>query len=244
MAPDAAHGRQMTNMAPMMVDMDPNIALIEIAGQSICSSGPVTIERTFPTGLNGRISTGGWNQFCQEIDRGLEPYTGIRNTCRIGHILTIVVAVVFCVSQLYLNSDYMQETSKLMIVLPFGIALVLYAPIHLWKRNTLKKFRVVEKDLKEVCTRKSNETSQISYSIIKLGGGTLGLLYGKLSVSVKVTDGNNNGNNNGTELYAGMNLVSTELTNNPQRLQELEGIRSSLIQEEYDDKRQDILDSM
>ena len=102
--------------------------------------------------------------------------------------------------------------------------------------KTLKRHYVIEEDLKELCTRKSNDTSQIIYSIINL--------LSKLSISVKVIDGNNNGNNNVSELYAGMNLVLTELTNNPQRLQKLENINSLITQEEYDNQRQDILNSI
>jgi len=93
------------NMTTMLADIDPNAALIDIAGQSRCNSGPVTIDRTFPAVFDGRVSQVVWNQFCEEVDRGLEPMPRImKNYPRSKYLLLFLylgISFFFCGSFCY-----------------------------------------------------------------------------------------------------------------------------------------------
>ena len=247
----------MVNMTTMLADIDPNAALIDIAGQSRCNGGvPVTIDRTFPDVFDGRVSQVVWSQFCEEVDRGLESMPRImKNYPRSKYLLLFLypgIGFFFVVLFAILDWDNLNGLVAVLVSVPLGTFIVLHVLVSCWTRKIVKSFCDVVNDLNELCTRKSKDNTQVSYHIVNTMGKSINMDGGnyvtELRISVKLSDGNNNGNNdgnnNGSDLYAGKNLVSTGQTNTAQRLQELEGIKSLINQEEYNHKRQDILNSV
>lgn len=99
--------------------------------------------------------------------------------------------------------------------------------------------------MRGLCARKSNENPQVTFHLMN----NIGFFIRQLYLSVKVSDRNENEDAGGSDILDAFKRLSSPgttpgQTNMAHRLQELEGIESLITEEEYDHKRQDIINSI
>lgn len=240
----------MLQMLPaILADQNHNTAQINIDGQSD-NSGQATINKTFPILLNDRISQSSWTRFCEEVDRELEPLSGIRRTLKIANMVrslvgfAIMVAIMLLVIPSGVNDyDGVSGLAIYMIILLVGIPLVLIVALSRYTSKLYSRFQDVVTEVKEICTRKSNDDPEITFSVEQMPLLTNGILrlstqgMYQLCISIKVAGARGN--------ETGMGGVGGVVRGNTaERLQELDGIKSLLTAQEYEQKRQNILNSV
>jgi len=238
-----------------------NAGRIDFDGQAsggCLPSGNVTINRTIPTILDGQLSISSWTLFCEDIDRALQPLTSIKKKFGIVAIIksfaTLSLFIFFMLA--FIPFDYNPDRNVfnrrwlLITLIPLGVFLALF-----FVSNSLtSRYEEMIEEVKKICTKKSNEHSSMTFHlrddiftqqarVLVSARGTSRTHY----IEVIVGDGRET---NVSNLEAGFNTIpsvaieSRGQTRVAQRLQELDGIRSLITEQEYQQKKQDILSNI
>jgi len=146
-----------------------NTTVIGINGQSesfacndnACNDNSVTVDRTFPPVLASRLSESSYNSFCEEIDRVLEPMAIIKRNIEVAKIVGIsFLAVCVCLIAAYFYID-IGDSGVFVIVAILVLTPILFVYL---RRQLFSTQESVFDNLKDVCTRWSNETRKSAES--------------------------------------------------------------------------------
>jgi len=247
-----ANGQMIINNADQM-QSGANTTVITINGQntvgvnSACIDNSVTIDKTFPPILVNRLSASSYSSFCDEIDRVLEPMSKITKDLAVTNLVTFVIFIgalaLFLVITLM---DFFETFIRLILI--FGIC-ALGSILSIYGRKLFaSRQQDVINNLEQVCTRKSTESQQISFQLntnqtfegfTRRGRARINSLR-VLSISINVSP---------NAAAAAMDGFATTImtpggTSTAQRLQELEGIKSVITEQEYQEKRRAILNTL
>ena len=118
----------------------------------------MVIDRTFPAGLNGLMSTNTWNNFCDQVDTANEPLNKAFKMTMIVTLLFVVVPIVAFAIMITLGIFVNPLLAGGLFVLLAGVAFFTFC----------SKFKVVleaRKELESVCENTSKQYSDISFHV-------------------------------------------------------------------------------
>jgi hypothetical protein len=251
-----------------------NTSRIEIYGQGgACDRSKVEISHAMPAIVGGFIDPNDWEIFCNKLDVTLEPMQAVKNIqlCLvIGGISTIVIFFIWaCVSYANLenNSSSNEYDSWWIYIVVIG-GLLIFVPLFL-KLYSTQKTHAIKNALKRVCDEESSKYPQMTFQLrfetfLGFGKGNSknnvnARTFNYLEVIVAMTA-------MPQKPVAGQFMGVTQQVFTPviqvpsaqegdvevgggsrsaaERLADLENIRGVLSAEQYEQKKQQILDSL
>ena len=240
---------------------------IEFTGQDACrfSCMPLKTSRVQPTALASHMSTVEWNSFCDRVDEQLAPLAKWR-VCMTSGYLIMVAIFISVVLPLVLLQDALEKSEADQNGLPFrnyiiyGMMFLLLVsmfaiPICAKSYGT-KKASTIEKELQAICQEMSSRNSLLSFSVylrfVEKGSISrknysvawdVGMQVsipdteaGAIPVEERITIGDEQSSST-------PNFPSSGEQTPADRLVELDDMRDTLAPEEYDRRRNEILDS-
>ena len=139
-------------------------------------------------------------------------------------------------------NDYQGITSFTTInYVIIGAAVLLMILAVLYSSKLVSSFQEAVSEVQKICTRKSNEDPLIAYSVGQSMSMCTFSIYGIYPLAIFVKTGETQGVSIGMGNQTGGPTIGT---NTAQRLQELEGIKSMISNEEYEQKKLQILNSI
>jgi hypothetical protein len=235
-------------------------ARINLIGQGYSTGnsldGVIHIDRSMPGILHQHMGQSQWNQFCDRIDSKLSELGPIKKQVRRAlQISGIVSLVTFGVIAGLLASGVFFRNKMYYLFPIFGI-LFAGAPIFIYFRMVspvMTKVRKALSDLEMVCSEESSKYSNLSFHLrddrVYTGRSVVAINYIEVSMgsapstenAAPVATTNSSGSFSLFSQMATGAGVSTGGRNVAERLKELEGIRSLISEEEYNQKRSSIL---
>lgn len=151
--------------------------IIEIRGQGVggLTTGlALSIDRTYPNILRGKMSNDGWLSFCNKIDEALKPASAWMS--RVKYLaFPLFLGVLGTVFGFWLSSDVSatEENRNLgRILIPTGSVLAFLCVCSMAMMNARAHF-VLQRDVELVCNTQSDELSDVSFllrSTLKFAG--------------------------------------------------------------------------
>jgi len=237
-------------------------------GSFFCGNNVVdiTIDRTFPAILDGRLSITAWTEFCDQVDNTLRPVSDIKR--RLGKSMKIFPVFMcipfFIVPVIIFTSDFYAENFWLFYLIPvFSIALFVVYGCYM-KKIMNELFAILE-DLKRVCADTSNRYSDVSFHVREEFVYTGGRRSTKLNYIQVLTSGPSASMMENGHINPAVPVTATPVFNSTfnalagntgngvtpgnskstvERLQELDSIKSIISAEEYERKKKQILDGI
>lgn len=205
----------------------------------------MVIDRTFPAGLNGLMSTNTWNNFCDQVDTANEPLNKAFKMTMKRPLLffgvPIVAFAIMLVLAIFVN--------PLLAVGLFGGLFVLLAGVAFFTFSS--KFKVVleaRKELESVCENTSKQYSDISFHVRNERTWNGHNRRSTLITYIEVITSNNTGpsdqafDSTYSAFPIGVGAASAANGKSAaERLTELETVKDIISTEEYERKKQAIL---
>jgi len=234
---------------------------IDFEGGNGWCNGPQIIDRTFPGILSGKLSNLEWNAFCKQIDKAFEPTCAIMKYSRCILAGFVVFGMMLIVLFPLIVVEYLSISGPV-----YGICFMIILGMLLAERMR------IEREVVSILMAESNKRAEVSFHLRKeyistgsrKNGTTMVQQYIECSVSTG-TGGDASMLEQGlvptatavvasevvapptTSIFSNLAGSSAGAGSGPstaQRLQDLEGIKALMCEEEYNGKKKDILDSI
>jgi hypothetical protein len=235
--------------------LNPNTTRVDfiIGGQKNCgfNSAAPKIDHSFPKLLEGHTSAGAYETFCIRADEVLEEIAVIkksmaRRLCRLSGICIAFSISVALYYKFFAADDWPTWIPIVFIVgsiiLPCLCFILVFIDTH--GRIAVVMTKKLEGVLSDFCCQSSTLTGELKSERRYTNRRSYVLAYIDFTVESSSPYGLESGYGASPVLSPAYTGAPSGGTNHAQRLADLEGIRSLISPEEYEQKRRDILSSV